>query len=306
MNILYLILLLDILLFAKNEMTEINSNTIEMIIKNDKLIYITNESYEIKAYDIVTNQYIVIYNYQITKNKLLINLENEKYIIFGFAEDNSFIYNIYDDITINNTPYRVGSFGVSAITSAKYIIKAITEDIYILSYIYDRNCYVYQLDLSQNNCIGGKKQIINNNLNVNTFECDSFDGNNIFCVYSLTEYDIDNTIKSIKCFYSFLEITYGYLDKNEIKGNSEKPEAASLSKIEYKNEKKFIVCFVKTNGDSSNIYFQFFIQKENDIFIDNLYKIGENNQVYMNRLIYENNNPIKIIILNIPFMHFLR
>ena len=305
MKMINLILILNFVLFVKNEKVEIDSNSTDIIIKNDKLIYVTNENSEIISYNIDNNQENVINNYNIVKNKFLINLENEKFIIFGIASNNSFIYNIYEDMSRNHIPYKVGSLEVNFLTSAKYIIKLVTEDIYILSFIYSKNCYVYQLDLTQNNCKGGKKQITNSiDLNVNTFECDSFDGRNIFCVYSLTEYNLDNSIRSIQCFYSFFEINHGFLDKNEIKGNSEKPEAASLSKIEYKKEKKFIICFVKSNGSISNIYFQFFIQKGNDIFIDNLYKIGENIPAFMNRLIYENNNPIKIKIFKYTIYTF--
>ena len=294
-NVLYLINLLLLLFFTKNEFTQINSKTVEMILKNNKLIYVNNEQSSIMTKDLVTNNEDTISNNEVVNKKYLINLDGEKFIIFGFANNNSFIFNIYDDINVNRLPTKVGVFNLNFANPIDYVIKMVTEDIYIFSYINNNNCIIFQLNLSGNHN-GGRKQINDmNTLVINMLECDSFDGRNIFCVYSLAAY---NNYDEINCYYSFKDISNSNLDKNEIKANSDKPVAASLSKFIIGNEKKFIICFVKSNdNDNSIIYCQIFIQKDNEIFIDNLYKIG-GESVYMKQLNYKNNNPISIKIFN--------
>ena len=162
---------------------------------------------------------------------------------------------------------------------------------------------------------GGLKHILDkNNKNVNTLECDSFDGINIFCVYSLTW--IESGIFNIECFYSFSDINTNSLEKNEIKFKSIKQDIASFAKIEENNEKKFILCFTKTSRspDPNNpininkeftIYCQFFVQNDNEVQIDNYFTIGEiSNNVYMSRSIFTNNIPIKIIVYDYSIFLF--
>jgi hypothetical protein len=69
-----------------------------MIIKNEKLIFVNNETNQIKSFDINTNNEITIYNNEITKNKVLINLNEQKFIMFGFSNDNKFLYQVYNKI----------------------------------------------------------------------------------------------------------------------------------------------------------------------------------------------------------------
>ena len=297
-NILYFYITFLCFLYIKNQLTEIlDSNTVEMIMKNDKLIYVNNETNYIRVYDIVLKREIqAISNNEIKKNKILIDLEVEKFIIIGIANNYSLIYNIYDDIINNNSPIKEGSFQIGLLYSIHFSIRKVTESIYILSYINDKNCNVFKLEFDKTP-IGGRKLPSDNNQNVNSLECDSFDGEYVFCIYSLIEYDKNDDITYLECFYSFKEIN-NYFDKNII--STENPEAASIAKIVDNNEQKFILCYLKTNTDINDankhdgvIYCQFFIQKGSDILSDNIHKIA-NTKYYMNRLNYENNIPIKI------------
>ena len=308
-NVLYLIILLLLLFLTKNLLIDIDSNTVEMILKNDQLIYVNNEERSIKTSDLTNDNADSITNSEVVNKKYLINLDDKKFIIFGFAGNNSFIFNLYDDINVNRQPTKVGVFNLIFANPINYVIKMVTEDIYIFSYINNNKCIIFQLNLNGSH-EGRIKQITEiSNLVINMLECDSFDGRNIFCVYSLAKYNIYNEVENIDCFYSFNDISDSYLNKNEIKTNSDKPVAASLSKFIVNNEKKFIICFVKSkdNNDQQNtiIYCQIFIQKDNEIFIDNLYKIGEDNSIYMTQLNFGNNNPISIKIFKNSIYLFL-
>ncbi len=305
-KILLLSIFFLILLPIDSVKTIIDSNTVEMIIKDEKLIYVNNESNQIKSYDINTNNEITIYNNVITKNKFLINLSEEKFIMFGFNNDNTFLYQIYNDINNNNSPIQSGTFGLTFLNPINYVIRMVSENTYILSYINDNNFVVISQELDKT-LIGGRKSIdlFVTNIHLNTLECDSFDGKNIFCVYSLIEYDRYNDITGIECFYSFKDIQEANLERNEIKADSQTVSSVSLAKFQNNNEKKFIVCFVYVKERDSNIYCQFFIQKENDIFIDTIYKIGDTTQIYLNKISYEKNNPIKIKVFNYSIYLFI-
>jgi hypothetical protein len=227
--------------------------------------------------------------------------------MFGFNSDNKFLYQEYDDITSNDSPIKSGTFGLTFLNPINYVIRMVSENIYILSYINDNNFIVFSQELDKPS-IGGRKQIniYTNNIHLNTIECDSFDGKNIFCVYSLIEYNVyGDEIVGIQCFYSFKNIEETILERNEIKANSESVSSVSLAKFENNNIKKFIVCFIYVKEKDSTIYCQFFVQKGNDIFIDTLYKIGDNAQLYLNRISYEKNIPIKIKVFNYSIYLFL-
>ena len=77
---------------------------------------------------------------------------------------------------------------------------------------------------------------------LNIVECDSFDDENIFCVYSIIENsnDLGSTSYSTFSYYSFKSITSEKLDKNEFKKNIAGP---SLLKIENNNKKQFLICY---------------------------------------------------------------
>lgn len=68
-----LIIFLFLILFSKNLLYDINSKTVEMILKDDKLIYTTEESDEIIIYNIKNENEDTIFNYGIKKTKRLIN-----------------------------------------------------------------------------------------------------------------------------------------------------------------------------------------------------------------------------------------
>ena len=314
-NILVLIIFLFYFFFIKSQMTEINSNTVEMILKDDELIYTTEELNTINVYDLIKKENIAtIYQYNITRSKTLINLSDKKFILFGLNTEGILTAYIYDDTSNNANSIKFGSLELLFTNNMNFSIRKVTEDIFIITYINGDNCNIFMLEKG-NEPKGGLKHILDkNNKNVNTLECDSFDGINIFCVYSLTW--IESGIFNIECFYSFSDINTNSLEKNEIKFKSIKQDIASFAKIEENNEKKFILCFTKTSRspDPNNpininkeftIYCQFFVQNDNEVQIDNYFTIGEiSNNVYMSRSIFTNNIPIKIKVYDYSIFLF--
>ena len=308
-NKLYLLIIFLIkILFVKNILTQIDSSTTEIILKNDKLIYVNNETDEIYIYDLISNNYSPNrYNNYIKKNKILFDLDNKGLIFIGLATNNSLIYCIYDDIANNGIPSKIGSFQVDFLFPLDYIIKKVSEKIYILSYINNNNYIVAKLELDKESILG-RKDIsggLTENKKLNTIECDSFDGEMIFCIFSICEYKNNDEITSIEWYYSFIEVSERYFDKNIIGVTSNNANAASVAKILDNKEKKFIVCFFITKERNGVIYCQFFIQKDNEIHIDNVYLISETTEIFMNRINYEKNIPIKIKIFeNSIFLFF--
>ena len=314
-NFLESIIFISLFFFYESQMNTINSKTVEMIIKNDKLIYTTEESGEIVIYDLVKKENTsIIYNNDIKKSKTLINLSDEKFILFGIeSNDNGKLTaNLYDlALNANINPYNTHSTQLSFSSGIKFIIRMVTEDVYIISYIYNNNCMVFKFKIGEAE-IGGRK--FNSEIqskSPNTIECDSFDGNNIFCVYSLTE--TANGDLNVECFYSFSRVDDSSIQKNEIKVNLNKPEAASFAKIEDNKQKKFILCFTKSNIDYSNpitiskditIYCQFYVQKGDDIQIGAFYTITKVSGKFMGRVNYEQNIPIKIKVYDYSIFLF--
>ena len=121
-------------------MNTINSKTVEMRSKNEKLIYTTEESGDIIIYDLVKRENTsIIYNNNIRKSKTLINLSDEKFILFGIeGNDNGKLgANLYDlALNASINLYKTSSTQLSFNSGTKFIIRMVTEDVYIISYIY--------------------------------------------------------------------------------------------------------------------------------------------------------------------------
>ena len=66
--------------------------------------------------------------------------------------------------------------------------------------------------------VSGRQQTINieNGYHLNTLECDNFDNENIFWIYSIFNEDYFTYL----FYYSFTNINNGDLNKNEIANNS--------------------------------------------------------------------------------------
>ena len=81
-------------------LSSINSNTTQIIVKQNKLIYITNDDdNQLHIHDLNSfeDQSVSIDSETEIKNKMLLSLNEEHFILFGYKNnENSFLYKIYN------------------------------------------------------------------------------------------------------------------------------------------------------------------------------------------------------------------
>jgi len=123
---------------------------------------------------------------------------------------------------------------------------------------------------------GGIKTIsLEKDYQLNNIECDSYDGINIFCVYSIIKTIKDAVNKdtySTISYYSFQNINFNNLQKIQIKKDIAGP---SLLKFEYNNIKNFLICYYEINsGKSPSVYCNNFIISDASILSEKTYFIG--------------------------------
>ena len=253
------------------------NSSYNMILFGDTCIYTTEKSNIINKIGVELNVPENIGSMPNITNKTLIKLSEEDFIIFGLNNSNRLSYyksNINENSNDSKTPTEL-NFQID-FNCRNLTIKYIKEDIYLLYYICDQ-FYLYSFNLNNgNNKKGGNKQIDldnSNNYLLNIVECDSFDDENIFCVYSIIENsnDLGSTSYSTFSYYSFKSITSENLDKNEFKKNIAGP---SLLKIENNNKKQFLICYYENKEKYPSVYCQFFTQSGNDITIGKSMYIG--------------------------------
>ena len=288
-----LLIFLNLFLYL-NIFCTLVSQDIEMTLFDDKFIYLYNNSNNlyIKEYPyiLLENETPDKYSWEIKNNKILMRFNEKQFIIFGFDETGrKFGYIIYEINENRFETFRNNFFEISFdYYPKKYLIRIIDDNNYIFSFFNERDFYLYELNLTSN-IEGGKKNLnLENNYNLNTIECDSFDGNNIFCVYSIIKYENILNSYDIKCYYSFEEINNQNIGKNELPNDI---SGASLVKIELNGKKQFIICYVQINNDPS-IYCESFIQEDNNVHKEKIYFIGQGYGKTITPSQFFENNPI--------------
>ena len=273
----YFVLILYLSFIKINNSFDIPSEKVTMILINDKLIYTYDEISSIIMRDLKTNDEIWVENNLITLNKCLISLSENSFILFGLTSNIELRYNKYNLSNNGIVPSSGGTFGSILSFQTNYIIRVLDENIYILSYIMDTEYYVYKLELDKtpNNV----KLFRGSEVGLNTFECDSYDGNNIFCVFSTSNYNMDLDELEIKCYYIFRNIDISTNIRYEFKLGSNTPLAISLLKVNLNIDNRFIICSAETfkieDIDNSIIYCQYFQVQNNKLYLGNIYKILE-------------------------------
>ena len=159
--------------------------SMKMILFKDTCIYVTENSnaiYKIKINDNSPTNFTTITN---IKNKTLIQLDDkEEFIIFGYNSNQL----LYYKFNINNPPSSGQSYNTINIkienSIGNYTIKHINENRFLLFYVSSEEFFIYSFYLN-NSTIKSQKNLKfekENEFNLNTMDCDSFDGEHIFCV----------------------------------------------------------------------------------------------------------------------------
>ena len=284
--------------FISNQrLSSINSNTTEIIVQQNKLFYIKNDDdgdNDIHVQDLSSFNEDTIGITRITKNKKLLSLNEQNFILFGYEDDNSlsnFLFQIFDSNQYQNSN-NCETFGKIRYNS-KINIRMVNENIFLLYFFASNIINIYKLNLEEKNFIHCEKQLyLYTGLNVNTIECDSFDGENILCIYSLI------TSSDINFYYFFNKIQDSQLNQNSINQNFEAIKATSLSKYILNDEQRFIMCFI--NLDSIfrvyQLHCQILLESNNQIYISELNSINGDLGYTLGMKNYVNNIPIKILI----------
>ena len=283
-------------LIKSQALSTINSDTAQIIAQKNKLIYITNDYNDnnIHINNSRNNEEELISINDIKKCKRLLSLSDEKFILFGYEDENSKlffkIYNSESDYSI----IQQGSFE-NVIYNNQINIKMINENLFLLYYFEDNQIYLFKFYIensSEPNPIFSMKPInIPADFSFNTLECDTFNGEKIMCVYSLI------SSGDIKFFYFLYKFNDNEIKSIEIKDYSN-IRAVSLNKLIINAQQKYIMCFSNyiSNSDSSQLYCQTLIEKNNQLYNDISTQIAEKMIYDVTENNYKNNIPIKILI----------
>ena len=274
----------------------IDSDTAQIILHQNKLFYITNDLDDDKIHiqdlsSSSSDEETVNVSSNIKINKRLISLNEEKFILLGFDSDGSssskLSYEIYNSIQYKNV-YKKGEFGISYKEKINFKIVNATM---VLSYFFEQSYLsIHRLYIDDTNPNLEQKYYFNidvsSGFTLNTVECESFDGENILCVYSL----ISGT--NIMYYYFFNDNA----NINQINNLYPEIYAVSINKLLINNMKEFIMCFVDILDSKYQLRCQTFLESNSQLFYDSIYPIDEKLDYSISNNNYIDNIPIKIVI----------
>lgn len=192
----------------------LNSDITQMIVQQHKLIYIINDDNDnkIHIHDIKINVDKNISISNIKKAKILLSLNEVKFILFGnenYNINSQLLFEIYN----SQNDYNIIKNGIfeDIIFKSQINIKMINENQFLLYYFDNIKINFFKLNiktsLEMNNNIYSLKRINFPSVSsFNTLKCETFNGENIICIYLLIS-------SGYAKFYYFFNIFGG----NEIK-----------------------------------------------------------------------------------------
>ena len=141
-------LMYTIILFQNSlNLETINSNKTEIIVQQNMLFYVTNEENDDKIYmhDLDNSEnYKSVSISNITKNKVLLSLNEESFILFGYGYENTssnLFFKIYDS---NQFPNIINEDYFENITfNSKINIKMVSESIFLLYFFVSDEIIIY-------------------------------------------------------------------------------------------------------------------------------------------------------------------
>ena len=209
------------------------------------------------------------------KNKTLIKISNESFILFALnTNNNKLLYNTYKVNPIfGESTFIDKNFNLLNIIG-NYTIKNINNNDFLIFYMNQKDFYLYSINLNGTSNGGLKKINLENENYLNNIDCDSYNGINIFCVYTIINLIPDYSYYMPTSYYSFININDNILLGEEIRSDIMGP---ALLKFEYNGQKKFLVCYYENSRNSNrqpSVYCLFFITEGNKITRDKSYFIG--------------------------------
>jgi len=269
-KLLYVYIFLIINSFILNEkLVNINSDTTQIIEQQNKLIYITNDDNDdyIHIYDSKASESKNDLLSTIKKRKILLPLNDENFILFGYNDENKFLFNIYNSSN-NFSTIKSGDLSGdfnNVILNYQINIKMINENLFLLyCFVGNNNIYFFKLNIENSQApYYSTIDIIPSGYAFNTLECETFNGENIFCVYSLI------SSNDIKFYYFFNKFSSNEIKSYEI-NNVENIKAVSINKFIINEKNKYIICFISESSSKLQLQCSTFYEnnkQDNQLYI---------------------------------------
>ena len=239
-TLLFIIFLSFTFIFISSETIPLGNDKCHMTVISERLIFIYESNNKIWDY---TNNIESTHDADIIRDKEIIKMNGNNFAIFGFNINNQFLYQIYkiEGNTISSTP-TIFNLGFSTMNIVQYNLRYLTKyNSFILSInnnVEDdsENFRFYQVEgsslLDFNQPTFKEHTSIYRRDNV---QCDSPDGNNIFCVFNWKSSDYI--------------LYYGYgtrrnLHEGKICSNC---RAGNVVSVFDGTTQKYMVCYINTN-----------------------------------------------------------
>ena len=301
------LLLIQLFIYNNNQITsKAFDPSLNMILFDDTCVYvdeINDRIYKMKVTD--SNESILATIPTGYERKTLIKISDDNFILFainsnslfyykGNKEDNNEEYNFKElnfqiPIDIGNNPI---TFKYIEENSSFLFYYNITNKLYL--HLINQNFEIQKYDGPNPKDIpyDDKYNILNN------IECDSHDGEYIFCAYSTIYVMPDAEAFRTIGYYSFINTKENF-DNQELKRNIAGPALLKVKTLD--NKKKFLICYyefsIPNKYESPTIYCQYFIQNENKIIRERTYLIGTAKST-ISTLIYNN-----FVFQNVIYLH---
>ena len=217
------------------------------------------------------------------KNKTLIKISDNKFILFALSSTNILSYCECDknDSDEEYSEFKSLNLEITGGIDNNPIKYKYINDVssFLIYYIKDGEFYLY---LMNNNYVieniegtNPKSITYEDGYELNTIDCDSHDGKNIFCVYSTIRLIVDALSYRTIGYYSFGDIDQD-IENNELKRDIAGPALLKVKTLD--NQKKFLICYyefsIPIKYENPSIYCQFFVQIENKLNREKTYSIG--------------------------------
>ena len=251
-NFLFIFLFCSLINFAYSDIEELEDNKeVKSIYIDNKIIYILTDSAnnEIKSYPSgINGEYETSY-FSIYKN--ILKIDDSRFIIIGQASDGRLCHRIFNinDISSGGT-YRCTRSNYEGISKVEG--KYVNDNQFIIFYLINRDFMIYLFELNGENPI--KTDIVSTiplNLPLYTpfIKCESFSGNDYFCIYFYQDYK-----SSDNSYFWIMNYSYGDFNSKIASGNmcNEICQYGDIIKI-IDTKEKYLICYIKFGSNSYNI-----------------------------------------------------
>ena len=245
---LFSIILFQILLtLVQNSVTQINfSEENSFITINEDVIYVNDASNEIKRLEKNgVNINIGSHDESIEKNKELINLNDNTFIIFGKNKDSLLYYQVIDYTNYQLVLGSVTKTNINFTETSQYHIHCNSSNYCIVALTNNDRFLVYQITLNNHSNFLIRQFFYNGRF----VQCDSFSLTKIFCIFGINGN----------------QIMYDYFNSSSTSVRnlcqSNNCIAGSVAKLDIDSEHKFLVCYQQ----GFNVICQYFDSKGDQI-----------------------------------------